>query len=69
MTDKIFCVFNPDGRAPKYKHSSEGSAKMEAVRLARENPGQKFFVMVAMGVACKEDVTYTVLEIEDGIPF
>ncbi|MEM1289765.1 MAG: hypothetical protein AAGH60_15560 [Pseudomonadota bacterium] len=46
---KFWMVYNPLGRMPRYEHSSRGDADAEAQRLARENPGQKFFVLKAMG--------------------
>lgn len=64
----FWLVWNPDGRAPTYKHHSVENAKAEAKRLAISNPGQEFFVMASI-------VGYTLpqpqpVEIEiDEIPF
>ncbi len=55
---KIWCVFNPNGRAPSHVHDSKGSAINEAKRLAQINPGHKFYVMEGVGCAEKVDIAY-----------
>jgi len=73
VRNKIWCVFNPNGRAPTFAHPSEASAKEEAKRLAKNNPDHKFYVMESIGCAEKIDVFYYAtpkdMEFEDGIPF
>ena len=68
---KFFLVWNPEGRNPVYRHSSEHLATAEARRLARENPCHVFFVLEAKSFTQKQDVVTTQLDDlgEDGIPF
>lgn len=40
-----FLVWNPDARYPRFDHDTADDARREAERLARENPGQDFYVM------------------------
>lgn len=56
---KVWCVFNPNGRAPFCSHDSLQSAKTEAKRLALNNPEIMFYVMESMGVAVKNEVSFT----------
>lgn len=74
--EKIWVVYNPQGRAPSYMHTSYESAKTEAKRLARINPDQSFYVMESVGLARKNDVSFYAHEAveprnlaEDDIPF
>ena len=54
--NRFWMVWNPHGRSPTYRHESRESANKEAQRLARDNPGQVFVVLKAVG-AFKSDVT------------
>jgi hypothetical protein len=45
---KFWLVWNVNGYPPKFKHDSEYSAIEEAERLAKENPGKEFVVLVAV---------------------
>lgn len=54
----FYVVWNPQGRTPTYKHSTEELARTEAERLARNNPGQQFYVMAPLGLARRVDVEY-----------
>lgn len=79
MSKKIWVVYNPNGRAPHYKHTSFESAKQEAKRLARQNPDQRFYVMESVAMALKRDVDFFIYssnsagqpqaDLEDEIPF
>lgn len=55
MESQFWLVWNPQGRAPTYQHPSEELARKEADRLSLLNPGQKFYVMEAMGYATKRE--------------
>ena len=46
---KFWLVWNPARSAPLMKHPSQESARVEAERLARINPGQQFWVLEARG--------------------
>ena len=69
--DKAFWfVWNPEGRNPQCKHLDELSATMEAERLARENPGQTFVILQAIGVRRVDSMIRIALVPEDtDIPF
>lgn len=58
MESRIYCVFNPNVRAPRFAHASYDSAKAEAKRLAKLNPDQPFYVMESVGMAIKHDVSF-----------
>lgn len=48
MDDQQFwMVWNPNDRAPRFKHANSCLAVQEAERLATLNPGQQFFVLKA----------------------
>lgn len=53
--------------APTREHVTEQSARAEAERLARNNPGQRFAVLRSVAVACKHDVAWE--EIVSEMPF
>jgi hypothetical protein len=57
MKSRYF-VWNPQGRVPSFEHSSIVNAKLEAERLARLNPGQRFIVLESVGECIKSDVTW-----------
>lgn len=46
-----FLVWNPEGRHPRYRHQTIDSAAQEAKRLAAENAGHVFYVLVPVGAA------------------
>jgi len=48
----LWIVWNPAGRNPQARHDTYRSAAAEAARLARENPGNEFYVMQAHRVVC-----------------
>lgn len=65
--DKFWMVWSPSGSAPTIKHSSEGGAECEAIRLARACPGKFFYVLEAGSAYVKDDVRRIVLD--DPTPF
>lgn len=44
---KFYMVWNPNGGAPRVRHSSKTEARNEATRLALANPRQQFYVLSA----------------------
>jgi hypothetical protein len=54
----FWMVYGMNQGAPTARHGSEEIAKQEAQRLARNNPGTAFYVLKAIGVAERVDVTY-----------
>lgn len=42
----FFIVYSPEGEAPpRVQHKNHGAAMHQAARLAKANPGRRFFVM------------------------
>jgi len=69
----FWLVWSPQGtRPPRYEHYSEAAACNEAARLARENPGKKFF---AIRPVARFEVPAAPMNIvrfttdDDGVPF
>lgn len=52
----FWCVWAENGGSPTVKHAEYASAKREAKRLARNNPGQRFVVLAAAAGFVKDDV-------------
>ncbi len=68
--DNFFMVYAQDGGAPTYRHATVDEAKTEAERLARQNPGKKFFVLMTVAVSKRVDVESRMLvNLSDIIPF
>lgn len=69
----FWMVYGAGQRAPEYRHDTRESAENEAKRLARFNPGIRFFVLETIAVAEKIEVQFTRImrrEInKDEIPF
>mgnify|MGYP000659117876 CR=1 FL=1 len=65
----FWMVWNPDGRAPTYKHPSEEGATAEAERLARANPGCTFVVLESVCARRVDDMLKLDMRSHDGIPF
>lgn len=52
----FWCVWAENGGSPTVKHLGITSARKEAQRLARANPGQRFIVLAAALAYVKRDV-------------
>ena len=70
----FFLVWAEDGGEPRCKQPDLPTAQREADRLARLNPGDRFFVMIPVCSSRRSDIvreSYDVVsEIgDDGIPF
>lgn len=65
----FWLVWNEKGCTPTYKHESEDSARAEAVRLARKQPGDTFHVLRCIGSCRKIDVEWTEYVRIDELPF
>lgn len=67
--EKFWIVWNPrwtsDGR-PTVRYEAHLAARVEAARRAVKNPGQKFYVMQAIGAATR---TLPVVEWDEPSPF
>ena len=66
---KFWIVWNPAGKNPKFRHTSEDSAKAEAARLATENPGVKFIVLESKRDYVFQGIKETEHKEFDGLPF
>ena len=58
-TQAFWLVWNENGHAPTVKHLDLKSAEVEAERLARQNPGERFHVMALAGTCRCVDVLWT----------
>lgn len=71
----FWMVYGDEQRPPVVKHQTRTLAETEAKRLARLNPGIKFYVLEAVSLAEKIDVQFTriarrdVAVEDDEIPF
>lgn len=54
---------------PNHRHTSPASARQEAERLARLNPGAEFVVLQAVAQVVKTELAWTKYEIDNDIPF
>ena len=61
---RFWLVWNHNGGVPTVQHETAQSAKTEAERLARNNPGQQFHVLEWTGTAIKRDVDWIECEFE-----
>lgn len=70
MREKFWMVYGDGQRAPTVKHASFETAKLEAERLCRNNPGIEFFVLQPVSVSKRVDVeTRMLVDQGYGIPF
>lgn len=70
--EPFWMVYGERQGPPAVQHASREIADAEAKRLARNNPGIRFFVMESVAVAEKHDVSFTAFtrrSIDDEIPF
>lgn len=44
----FFMVWNPNGRAPAFRHANKADAVVEAERLAHLKPGETFVVLATV---------------------
>lgn len=65
----FFLVWRDGGGSPVFKHESSQSAQREASRLARECPGQRFYVLAPISEHVKADVTVRHFDIALDTPF
>lgn len=54
--EPFWMVWNEHGHSPTVKHLLHARAVTEAERLARANPGQRFFVLKATDLRCVNDM-------------
>lgn len=50
MANKFWMVWNPNRYAPTVKHETARLARIEAERLARHNPCERFYVLEAIAL-------------------
>lgn len=60
MDEQFFIVWNPNGMGPpRFRHPTSAAAEKESLRLARENPGHRFYVMGNLGHAARPAPVFT----------
>lgn len=69
MSDDFYLVWNPEGANPRFRHSTQTRALIEAKRLAAASPGTEFYVLHALSVSRVKDPVETVCLSIDGLPF
>ena len=62
----FWCVWCEDGGSPTVKHREFETARAEAKRLARNNPGNRFVVLCAALAYEKRDLDETTFTEEGG---
>jgi hypothetical protein len=65
--ESFYMVYNPQGGPPRVCHAHDYQANSEAERLARENPGQRFYVLRALRYVERNDVRR--VELHEPTPF
>lgn len=55
MIEAFYMVLSDMSDFTRYRHDTFKKAKIESERLARENPGTKFFVLKCVGYSMKND--------------
>lgn len=55
----FWLIWNEKGRVPTYKHATMASARAEAERLSRLQPGDTFHVLQCVASCRKIDVEWT----------
>ena len=66
-SNPFYVVWCPTRGAPTVRHRTRADATAEATRLARNNPGEDFFVLATLSRVAKTDVV--VLDFGLEIPF
>lgn len=71
LNERFWMVWNdsPFGRTPTFKHLTLEAAKQEAERLAKLNPGTRFWVLRAQGFMRTDPIPSNWTPAEDGMPF
>jgi hypothetical protein len=67
--DGFYLVWNKDGSAPRVKHDNFVSARVEAERLARRNPGERFIVLQSVCARVVNDMQEIECRPADDLPF
>lgn len=65
---KFYMVLQPQTNYTRYRHNDYQAAKTEAMKLARNNPGQEFIVLLAICTVAKQDVIVDEVPCDE-IPF
>jgi len=56
VDSQFYVVWNPAHGLPRVRHNEEHEARAEAERLAGANPGQTFYVMLAVSASASNAV-------------
>lgn len=67
--DKFWMVWDEENRLPRYKHTTENAARVEAERLATQNQGRTFHVLGLVDSCKVKTVFWKSEQDHDEIPF
>ena len=56
--NKFWLVWNEKGQIPRVKHLTKESARAEAERLCRKNPGMCFYLLGLEDIAQLDDIAW-----------
>jgi hypothetical protein len=57
-SEPFWMIYGEGQNSPAVRHENFEAAKRESERLARNNPGIRFFILATVGVTERNDVTY-----------
>ncbi len=67
--DKFWMVWKENDRDPRFKHPTETEARLEAERLARMNPGIRFYILESIDACKMHDIVWANKPPMDSEPF
>jgi hypothetical protein len=68
----FYLVWNPVGFPPRYKHTTQASAEIEAQRLAELDQGNEYFVLAPISATKRVSFmrrTFDLSSVAEDIPF
>lgn len=63
----FWLVWNQDGRVPRFRHKDKLAAEREAERLARMNPGERFYLCYVESYVVAGELT--TVKLKEDVPF
>lgn len=63
----FYVVWNPARNAPVARHPTRHAARAEAERLARKQPGDRFYVLGALSLSQVPSITSALIDDDEGL--